>query len=168
MTIGFLVTSLDKPLLHQLLKQSWLSQTSSRITEATALLGNFSASEMFCSLPQICASTQSYLWALQAVPLTSWLGFALICTASCEACYREPCAFPNHVRAIYFTTGGVQSRCRNISAMSYISSVVVTYVNVIFQFFLWTNVQTFLKLCFHFVIMRCRLMRKKWNIVSKL
>ena len=29
----------------------------------------------FCSLAQICASTQSCLWALHAVPLTSWLGF---------------------------------------------------------------------------------------------
>ena len=40
-------------------------------------LGNlqFNAPEFFHSLPQIWASTQSNLWALQAVPLTSWLHF---------------------------------------------------------------------------------------------
>ncbi len=83
-TIMFLVTSLDKPLLHQLL---WAGRPALgrvlvvpnifhlRIMEATVLLGIFSAAEMFCSLPQICAAIQSCLWALLAVPLNSWLGF---------------------------------------------------------------------------------------------
>ena len=31
--------------------------------------------QFFCSFPPICAWTHSYLWALQAVPSTSWLGF---------------------------------------------------------------------------------------------
>ena len=46
-----------------------------RIIEATMLLGTFNAAEFFCILPQICASTQFCLWALQAAPSTSWLGF---------------------------------------------------------------------------------------------
>jgi len=46
-----------------------------KMMEAAALLGNFNAAEFFCSLPQICASTQCGLWALQSVPLTLWLGF---------------------------------------------------------------------------------------------
>lgn len=43
---------------------------------ATVLLGTFNAADFVCSLPQIYASTQSCLWALQAVPSTSWLGFS--------------------------------------------------------------------------------------------
>jgi hypothetical protein len=31
----------------------------------------------FGTLPQICASTQSYLRALRTIPSTSWLGFLL-------------------------------------------------------------------------------------------
>ncbi len=83
--IRFLVTSLDKALLHQLLSLAeWPalgrvlvvpSFFHLRIMEATVLLGTFSAAEIFCSLSQICASIQSCIWALQAVPLTSWLGF---------------------------------------------------------------------------------------------
>ena len=40
------------------------------------------------------------------------LVFALICIVSCETLYRQVCAFPNHVQSIEFTTGGLQSRCR--------------------------------------------------------
>jgi hypothetical protein len=42
------------------------------------------------------------------------LVFALI---NCETLYRQVCAFPNHVQSIEFTTGGLQSNCRNISRM---------------------------------------------------
>ncbi len=89
-TIRFLVTSLDKPLSIS----SWNSPGwAKRLRELQKLLRSWETSvhqKCFVGLPQICASTQSYLWALQAVPLTSWLGFALICFSSCEASYREP------------------------------------------------------------------------------
>ena len=45
------------------------------------------------------------------------LVFALTCTVNCGTLYRQVCAFPNHVQSIEFTTGGLQSSCRNISRM---------------------------------------------------
>ena len=45
------------------------------------------------------------------------LVFALIFIVSCETLYRQVCAFPHHLQSIEFTTGGLQSRCRNISKM---------------------------------------------------
>ena len=72
--------------------------------------------------------------------------FALTCTVNCGTLYRQVCAFPNHVQSIEFTTGGLQSCCRNISRMingnrmhqSSISSLLAkglnTYVNKVFLF----------------------------------
>ena len=45
------------------------------------------------------------------------LVFALTCTVNCGTLYRHLCAFPNHVQSIEFTTGVLQSSCRNISRM---------------------------------------------------
>ena len=42
------------------------------------------------------------------------LVFALTCTVNGGTLYRQVCAFPNHVQSIEFTTGGLQSSCRNI------------------------------------------------------
>ena len=45
------------------------------------------------------------------------LVFALTCTVNCETLYRQVYALLNHaflVQSIEFTTGGLQSRCRNI------------------------------------------------------
>ena len=75
------------------------------------------------------------------------LVFALTCTVNCGIIDR--CAFPSHVQSIEFTTGELQSSCRNISWMingnrmclSSISSLIVkglnTYVNKVsvFDFF---------------------------------
>ena len=33
----------------------------------------------------------------------------------CETLFRQVCAFPNHVQSREFTTGGLQSRCINMS-----------------------------------------------------
>ena len=81
-TIGFLVTSLTKALLPQLLslaRRPALGRVlvvPNPLSELWRPLGNLQCSRKgFCSLPQICASTQSCLWALQAVPSTSRLGF---------------------------------------------------------------------------------------------
>ena len=69
------------------------------------------------------------------------LVFALTCTVNCETLYRQMCAFPDHVQSIEFTTGELQSSCRNISRMhwSSISSLIAkglnTYGNNIFVFY---------------------------------
>ena len=71
--------------------------------------------------------------------------FALTCTYNCGTLYRQVCAFPYHVQSIEFTSGGLQSSCRNISRMingnrmylSSISSLTTngrkTYVNQVGQ-----------------------------------
>ena len=73
------------------------------------------------------------------------LVFVLTCTVNWGTLYRQVCAFPNHVQSIEFTTGGLQSRCTNISRMingnrMYLSSVLSviakglhTYVNNVFM-----------------------------------
>ena len=43
--------------------------------------------------------------------------FLLTCTVHSGTLYRQVCAFPNHLQSIEFTTGGLQSSCRNISRM---------------------------------------------------
>ena len=45
------------------------------------------------------------------------LVFALTCIVNCGTLYRQVCVFPNHAQSIEFTTGGLQSSCRNISRM---------------------------------------------------
>jgi hypothetical protein len=42
------------------------------------------------------------------------LVFALTCTVNYGSLYKQVCAFPKHVQSIEFTTGGLQSTCRNI------------------------------------------------------
>ncbi len=85
-TIRFLVASLDNALLFQLLSLAGRTAKLGRAGCAKLLplenygshcaLGNLQCSSFFFRiLPQICASMQSCLWALQEVPLTSWLGF---------------------------------------------------------------------------------------------
>ena len=76
--------------------------------------------------------------------------------------YRRVCSFPNHVQSIEFTTGGLQSSCRNISRMingnrmhlSSISSLIAkglnTYVNKV-CLKKQKHLQTFIKTYFHFV-----------------
>ena len=72
------------------------------------------------------------------------LVFALTCTVNCGTLYTvDRCVhFPNQVQSIEFTTGGLQSSCRNISRringngmhLSSISSLIakglITYVNI--------------------------------------
>ena len=87
---------------------------------------------------------------LRAIPSSSWLGFALTCTVNCGTLYRKGCAFPNHVQSIEFTTGGLQSSCRNISRLvngngmhlssfsRLLAKVLNTYVNNVFLFKLFS------------------------------
>jgi hypothetical protein len=46
-----------------------------RMMEATVFLGTFNATDIFGTLSEICASTQSCLGALRTIPSTSWLDF---------------------------------------------------------------------------------------------
>ena len=43
--------------------------------------------------------------------------FALHALSTVGPLYKQVCAFPNQVESIEFTTGGLQSSCRNISRM---------------------------------------------------
>ena len=77
--------------------------------------------------------------------------FALTCTVNCGTLCRQVCAFPNHVQLIEFTTGGLQSSCRNISRMingnrmhlSSMSSLIAkglnTSVHKVFLFFIFNT-----------------------------
>ena len=82
---------------------------------------------------------------------------------SAETIYRQMCAFPNHVHWIEFTTYGLQSRCRNTSKIQenweapevncVIENGLNTYVNVIFQFFLFNKFAKCSKiLCYYGVL----------------
>ena len=83
-TIEFLVTSVPNALLR------WLSLAMRpflgrvlvvpnlfylRMMATTVFLGTINGAEVFGTLPQICALTQSCLRAQRTIPLTSFLGF---------------------------------------------------------------------------------------------
>ena len=129
MTIGFLVTSLTKALLHRLLSLAGRPALGRvfvvpnfshlRMMEATVFLETFNAAEMFCYFsPDLCLNTILSRRATDySFNLTAWF-LSLTCTVNCGTLYRPVCAFPNHVQSIEFTSGGVQSSCRNISRIS--------------------------------------------------
>jgi hypothetical protein len=77
--------------------------------EDTVFWGTFNAADIFWyPSPDRCLDTiLSELYGHGLV-------FALTCTVNCGTLYRQVCAFPNHVQPIEFTTGGLQSSCRNI------------------------------------------------------
>ena len=115
LTIMFLLTSLTKTLLPRLLSLARRPALGSvlvipnffhlRMMEATVFLGNFNTAEMFWyPSPDLCLDTI----------LCRGLVFALTCTVNCGTLYRQVRAFPNHVQSIEFTTGRLQSSCRNI------------------------------------------------------
>ena len=102
----------------------------------------------FCTLPQICAPrynpvSEVYRQFLRLHGLVC----ALTCTVNCGTLYRQVWAFPNHVHSTEFTTGGLQSSCRNISRMisgyrmhrssilSVMAKALNTWVHVIFFVF---------------------------------
>ena len=78
----FLVTSLTKALLPRLAGQPASGRVlvvpnfiHLRMMEATVFLRTFNAANIFGTLPQVCALTQSCLGALRTIPSTSRLGF---------------------------------------------------------------------------------------------
>jgi hypothetical protein len=116
--------------------------------EATVFLGTFNATQMFCyPSPDLCLDTilsQSFMD--NSFDLMAW--FLLWHALSSVGPYIDRlCAFQNHVESFEFTTGGLQSSCRNISMMingnsMHLSSILNltgkglnTYVNKVFLFF---------------------------------
>jgi hypothetical protein len=129
-TIGFLVTSLTKALLPRFLSLAGWPAVGRvlvfpnffhlRTMEAIVFLGTFNAAEMIYLVPFTRFVPRhnpvSELYGLFCQP--RGLVFALTCTVNCGTFYRQVCAFPNPVQSIEFTTGGLQSSCRNISRMT--------------------------------------------------
>ena len=125
-TIGFLVTSLTKALLPWLLSLAGRPALGRvlvvpnffhlRMMEATVFLGTFNAAYFLVPFPRSVPrhNPVSELYGQFLRP--HGLVFALTCTVNCGTLYRQLCAFPNHV-SIEFTTGGLQSSCRNIWRM---------------------------------------------------
>ena len=125
-TIGLLVTSLTKALLPRLLSLAGRTALGRvlvvpnfihlRMMEATVFLGTFNGSDFFLvafprSVPRDFPVSELYGQFLRP----HGLFFALACTVNCGTLYRQVCAFPNHVKSIELTTGGLQSSCRSIS-----------------------------------------------------
>ncbi len=150
-TIRFLVTTLDKVLLNQLLSLA-----------RRPALGRV---PVVPNVFHLWMRKVSVLWDLQcprSVPrynlvsevYRQFLGLhglvcSLTCTVNCGTLYREVCAFQNHVQSTEFTTGGPQSSCRNISRilsgnrmllssiLSIMAKAVNTYIHVILSFFIF-------------------------------
>ena len=123
-TIGFLITSLTKALLSRLLTlagQPALGRVlvvpnffHLRMMAPTVFLGTLNVLVPFprC-VPRQNPVSELYGQLLRLQDLV----LALTCTVNCETLYRQVCTFPNHVQSNEFTTGGLQSSCRNISRM---------------------------------------------------
>jgi hypothetical protein len=111
LTSGFLVSSLTKALLPQLLSLArWpalrrvivvLNFFHLRMMEPNVFLGTFNA------------VAENYGQFLRPHGMV----FVLTCSVNCETLYRQVCAFPNNFQSIKFTIGRLQSSCRNISWM---------------------------------------------------
>ena len=138
-TIGFLVTSLTKALLPQLLSLAGRPAHGS-LAGSTLFFRTINAAEMFLVpfsryMPRHNPLLDLYRQFLRPHGLV----FALTCTVNCGTLYRQVCAFPHHVQSIEFTTGGLQSSCRNSSWMingnrmhpSSISSLMAKDLNII-------------------------------------
>ncbi len=122
--IRFLVTSLTKALLHQLLSLASSRKSPGcfkllplRVTEITCFCEPPMLQTFFCTLPQICASGAilSQRSTDNSLDFMAWfvLWHALLHVEP----YRQVFAFRNHVQSTQFTTGGLQSSCINISRM---------------------------------------------------
>ena len=83
-----------------------------RMMEANVFLGTFNAADIcWYPSPDVCLDTILSRSSMDNFfDLMVWFLF-------CGTVYRQVCAFPNHVQSIEFTTGGLQSSCRNISRM---------------------------------------------------
>ncbi len=109
-TIRFLVTSITKSLLHQLLSLArrpalgrgpgCFKLLPLRIMEATCFCEPSMQQIFFLTLPQMCGLTQTCFWALQADSLTSGLGFCSDMHYQLLDLFWEVCACPNHTHSM--------------------------------------------------------------------
>jgi hypothetical protein len=157
-TIGFLFTSLTKALLPGLLSLAGWTALGIilvvpnffylRMMEATVFLGTFNAAEMFW-YPSPDMHLNTVLSRSSIDNAFAFMAWFLLCNAlTVWTLYRQVCAFPNQVQSIEFTTGGLQSSCRNISRipmetgrhlssiMTFIAKGLTTYINKVFQSFI--------------------------------
>ncbi len=144
MTIAFLVTSLTKALLPQLLSLAGRPALGRVLVvpnffhlqrmEATVLIGTFNAADIFLyPSPDLCLDT-----ILSRRSTDNCLVCALKCTVNSKTLYRQVCAFPNHVQSTEFTTGRLQSSIISgnwmhlSSILSVMAKAMNTNVHVIF------------------------------------
>jgi len=167
--VVFSVTSLTKALLLPI-AQSGRAASSGKSLGGSKLiyilrwlrslgsLGSSMLQQFFRSLPQICASMQSCLRGLQTIPWTSCLCLCSDMQCNYGTFDGKVCAFPNLDQSTGFTTGGLQSGCRNfwrmISGMKLsspfrvLANAVNTYVNILFLFFIFNKFANFKKTYF--------------------
>jgi hypothetical protein len=88
-----------------------------RMMEATVFLGTFNAADILVPFPRSVPRHNPFSELYGRFLQPHGLVFALTCTVSCGTLYRQVCVFPNHVQSMEFTTGGLQSSCRNISSI---------------------------------------------------
>ena len=124
-TIGFSVTSLTKALLAQFgrVASSRKSLGGSKLLTfkndgGPCILGDLQCCRNVWYLsPDLCPEDNPVSELYGQFLRPHGLVFALTSTVNCGTLYRQVCAFPYHVQSITFTTGGLQSSCRNISRM---------------------------------------------------
>ena len=127
-TIRFSVTSLNKALLPRLFSLAGRPALGRvlvvpnffnlRMMEAIVFLGTFIAAEIcWYPSPDLRLDTILSLHYTDNSFRPQGLVFALTCNVNCGTLHRQVCDFPNHIQSIEFTTGGLQSSCRNISRM---------------------------------------------------
>ena len=152
-----------------------------RMTEATLFLGTFNPAEMFWYPSPELSLDKILPWRStdNSFDLMAWFLFWQG-TVNYGILYRQVCAFLNHVQSIEFTTGRLQSSCRNISRMidgnrmllssisSLIAKVLNTFVNKVFLYYIcyiWAknSKNLFLSLSLWGIV--CRLMKNKFNLI---
>ena len=125
-TIGFLVTSLSQgpsPPIAQFGRAASSRKTlgGSKLLPFKNDGGHYVLGDLQCcrhvfvSFPRSVPRHNPVSELYRQLPRAHGLGFALTCTVKCGSVYRQVCASANHVHSLEFTTGGLQSSCRNIS-----------------------------------------------------
>ncbi len=118
------------------------------------------------SVPQYNAVSEVYRQFLRLHGLVC----ALTCTVNCGTLYKQVFDFPNHLQSTKFTTGELQSSCRNnrmplSSILSVMAKAVNTYVHVIFIFNKFANFKhTSFTLSLCGIV--CRILRKIKNLIN--
>ena len=102
-TVGFLVTSLTKALLPQLLSLA----RHTALGRVLVVPNFFHLTMMEASVFLVTFNAADIFWypSPKSVPHPHGLVFAPTCMVNCVTLYRLVCAFPHYVQSIEFTTG---------------------------------------------------------------